>query len=249
MWVDIVATLPVAFIAVVCGYALFSLFGFGSGILAGPGLMLVMPMARIVPLLAMLDAGSSVIRAWRGRRLISLSAIRLLLPCMLIGQVVGIGLLHALPVRETALLFGSFIAVLGLSSFWPRRVKRVSAAGQWSVIAHGLAGGVFGGVFGSGGFMYARYLQRQIPERERYLATQSVMIGLSTAWRVVLCIVSGLVDAGGVMMAIVLVPAVWAGFRIGNRVQAKISPQRWVALLNGLLVVAGLLLAYRHLDA
>lgn len=249
MSLDIVAMLPVAFIAVVFGYALFSLFGFGSGILAGPGLMLVMPMARIVPLLAMLDAGSSVARAWRGRRSIRLSAIRVLLPCMLLGQLVGISLLHLLPVRETALLFGSFIAVLGLSSFWPGRGRSESPAGLCSGIAHGLAGGVFGGVFASGGFMYARYLQQKVPERERYLATQSVMIGLSTAWRVVLCIVSGLVDTGGVMMAIVLAPAVWTGFRIGAWAQAKISPQRWLALLNGLLIVAGLLLAYRYLDA
>lgn len=244
---DVVALLPVAFIAVVFGYALFSLFGFGSAVLASPGLLTVMPMARIVPLLAVLDAGSSGIRAWRSRRWVDVSALRVLLPCMALGQIVGVGLLRVLPVRETALLFGCFIALLGLSSFLPRRGAQGGVAGAWSSIGHGLAGGVFGGMFGSGGFLYARHLQRRLPERERYLATQAVMIGLSTAWRVVLCFASGLVDAGLLATAVAVAPAVWLGFRIGGVAQRRISPQRWVGMLNGLLVLAGALLAYRHL--
>lgn len=247
MWTDIGATLPVAFMAVVSGYALFSLFGFGSAILATPGLLMTMPMARIVPLLAVLDAGSSAVRAWRGRRSIHPGAIRVLLPCMLVGQVVGIGLLRYLPVRETALLFGTFIAALGVSSFIPDHVRSESGCVTWSGIGHGLAGGIFGGMFGSGGFLYARYLQRRLPQREIFLATQAVMIGVSTIWRVVLCVFSGLVDGELMMTAIVLVPAVWAGFQIGNMARARMSVQRWVALVNGLLVAAGLLLVYRHL--
>jgi uncharacterized membrane protein YfcA len=247
MWTDIGATLPGAFVAVVSGYALFSLFGFGSAILAAPGLLMAMPMARIVPLLAVLDAGSSALRAWRGRRSIHPGAIRLLLPSMLVGQVLGIGLLRYLPVRETALLFGALIAALGISSFFPDRARSESGRGVWSGIGHGLAGGVLGGMFGSGGFLYARYLQRRLPQRELYLATQAVMIGVSTIWRVVLCAFAGLVDGELMMTAIVLVPAVWVGFRLGNMARARLLAQRWVALLNGLLVMAGLLLVYRHL--
>ncbi|WP_295004879.1 sulfite exporter TauE/SafE family protein [uncultured Dechloromonas sp.] len=244
---DIVATLPVALLAVICGYALFSLFGFGSAILAAPGLVLVMPMARIVPLLALLDAGSSALRAWRGRAAIDIAAIRLLLPCMLAGQILGVGLLRCLPVRETGLLFGGFIALLGLSSLRQRAQRQGGAGGTWSGIGHGLAGGVLGGMFGSGGFLYARYLQRHLPQQDRFLATQAVMIGISTAWRVVLCLLSGLIDGGLLMTALVLAPAVWAGFGIGRLAQGRISRQRGVVLLNGLLVVAGLLLVYRHL--
>lgn len=248
MTADIVATLPVALLAVICGYALFSLFGFGSAILATPGLVLVMPMARIVPLLAMLDAGSSALRAWRGRGAIDSAAIRLLLPCMLAGQILGVGLLRYLPVRETALLFGCFIALLGLSSLLQPRAKRQGVAcGTWSGIGHGLAGGVLGGMFGSGGFLYARYLQRRLPQADYFLATQAVMIGISTVWRVVLCILSGLIDGGLLLTALILAPAVWAGFGIGRLAQGRISRQRWGVLLNGLLVVAGLLLVYRHL--
>lgn len=247
MTADIAATLPVALLAVICGYALFSLFGFGSAILATPGLVLVMPMARIVPLLALLDAGSSALRAWRGRGAIDSAAIRLLLPCMLIGQVLGVGLLRYLPVRETALLFGCFIALLGLSSLWPRAKPQCGAGGRWSGIGHGLAGGVLGGMFGSGGFLYARYLQRRLPQPAHFLATQSVMIGISTVWRVVLCVASGLIDGGLLLTAVILAPAVWAGFGIGRFAQGRISRQRGVVLLNGLLVVAGSLLVYRHI--
>lgn len=246
MTADIAATLPVALLAVICGYALFSLFGFGSAILAAPGLTLVMPMARIVPLLALLDAGSSSLRAWRGRAAIDTAAIRLLLPCMLAGQVMGIGLLRYLPVRETGLLFGCFVVLLGLSSLRPR-AQAQRQGGAWAGIGHGLVGGVLGGMFGSGGFLYARYLQRRLPQQDRFLATQSVMIGISTVWRVALCVLSGLIDGGLLMTAIMLAPAVWAGFGIGRLARGRISRQRWGWLLNGLLVVAGLLLVYRHM--
>lgn len=246
MTADIVATLPVALLAVICGYALFSLFGFGSAILAAPGLTLVMPMARIVPLLALLDAGSSSLRAWRGRAAIDTAAIRLLLPCMLAGQVMGVGLLRYLPVRETGLLFGCFVVLLGLSSLRPG-AQAQRQGGAWAGIGHGLVGGVLGGMFGSGGFLYARYLQRCLPQQDRFLATQSVMIGLSTVWRVALCVLSGLIDGGLLMTAIMLAPAVWAGFGIERLARGRISRQRWGGLLNGLLVVAGLLLVYRHM--
>ena len=244
---DFVTTLPLALLAVICGYALFSLFGFGSAILAAPGLLLVMPMARIVPLLALLDAGSSTLRAWRGRASIDGAAIRLLLPCMLAGQILGVGLLRYLPVRETGLLFGCFIALLGLSSLRPQAQRLSGAGGTWSGIGHGLAGGVLGGMFGSGGFLYARYLQRHLAQQERFPATQSVMIGISTVWRVLLCIASGLVDGTLLMTAAILAPAVGAGFGIGHLARGRISRQRWGTLLNGLLVVAGLLLVYRHI--
>lgn len=244
---DFVTTLPLALLAVICGYALFSLFGFGSAILAAPGLLLVMPMARIVPLLALLDAGSSTLRAWRGRASIDGAAIRLLLPCMLAGQILGVGLLRYLPVRETGLLFGCFIALLGLSSLRPQAQRLSGAGGTWSGIGHGLAGGVLGGMFGSGGFLYARYLQRHLAQQERFAATQSVMIGISTVWRVLLCIASGLVDGSLLMTAAILAPAVGAGFGIGHLARGRISRQRWGTLLNGLLVVAGLLLVYRHI--
>lgn len=246
MTTDIVTTLPVAWLAVIGGYALFSLFGFGSAILATPGLLLVMPMTRIVPLLALLDAGSSVLRAWRGRRLIDRAAIRVLLPGMLAGQALGVGLLRLLPVRESALLFGCFIALLGLASLRTQGQPAVRVGGVWSGIGHGLAGGVLGGMFGSGGFLYARHLQRCLPERAQFLPTQAVMIGLSTVWRVLLCIVSGLVNGRLLMTALMLAPAVWVGFGIGHFVQGRLSHQRWGVLLNGLLVVAGLLLIERH---
>lgn len=249
MSADVVATLPVAFIAVVSGYALFSLFGFGSAILATPGLLMAMPMARIVPLLALLDAGGSAFRAWQGRRLIHGGALRLLLPCMLVGQVLGVSLLRYLPVRETALLFGSFIAVLGLSSFFPARGRSESTQGAWSGILHGIAGGISGGMFGSGGFLYARYLQRQLPHHEMFLATLAVMIGVSTVWRVLLCLISGLIDGELLITAMALGPAVWTGFRLGHLARGRISAERWVGLLNGLLVVAGMLLVYRYLGA
>jgi uncharacterized membrane protein YfcA len=232
--------------AVVLAYAAFSLLGFGSALLASPALALVLPVARVVPLLAMLDAAGSLARGWRSRRLIDRAALGVLLPGMLAGQLLGVALLAWLPVREMALLFGSFIVLLGLSSFRSKAAVK-PVAGWWQAAVHSLAGGVLGGMFGSGGFLYARYLARRLPDRDAMRATQAVLIAVSTLWRIALCAVAGLLDVHLVVTALLLAPAALLGFRLGGRLDAGLSQARWVALLNGFLVAAGLGLIVRYL--
>lgn len=238
--------LLLALLAVVTAYAAFSLLGFGSALLASPALAMVLPVARVVPLLAMLDAGGSLARGWHSRQLISGPALRLLLSLMLLGQLAGVAALALLPVQAMALLFGGFTIVLGLNSLRPAAAASATPPGWRSGLAHGLAGGILGGMFGSGGFLYARYLQRRLPERDAMRATQAVLIATSTVWRVILCAVAGLIDLPLLSTVLLLAPAALLGFRLGKRLDAGISPARWVMLLNVFLVVAGIALILRY---
>lgn len=238
--------LLLALLAVVAAYAAFSLLGFGSALLASPALILVLPVARVVPLLAMLDAAGSLARGWHARRLISPAALRLLLPLMLLGQLLGVAALAVLPVRAMALLFGGFTIVLGLSSLRPGSAGSPPVPGLGSALLHGLAGGILGGMFGSGGFLYARYLQRRLPEREAMRATQAVLIATSTVWRVILCALAGLIDGPLLTTVLLLAPAALLGFRLGKRLDAGLSPARWVRLLNLFLIAAGIGLILHH---
>lgn len=238
--------LLLALLAVVAAYAAFSLLGFGSALLASPALALVLPVARVVPLLAMLDAGGSLARGWRSRQLISGAALRLLLPLMLLGQLAGVAVLALLPLRTMALLFGGFTIVLGLNSLRPAAAGSAPPAGWRSGLLHGLAGGVLGGMFGSGGFVYARYLQRRLPERDAMRATQAVLIATSTVWRVVLCAFAGLIDFRLLSTVLLLAPAALLGFRLGKHLDAGLSPARWTQLLNLFLIAAGGALVLRY---
>jgi uncharacterized protein len=231
--------------ALVFAYIVFSLMGFGSALIASGPLAGIMPVAKVVPLLALLDCFSSVARGWKARHLIAAHELKRLVPGMLFGQLLGVLFLSRLPAAMMAILLGCFIACYGIRGLvaWRPSVFHVS----YGAIFHGLAGGVLGGLFGSGGFMYASYLERRLEDRNSFRATQAVLIALSAAWRVGLCIATGLIDSRLLITALVLLPAVLIGGGLGKRIDLHLSRDQSYLALNVLLVISGITLVIRFL--
>jgi len=228
--------------AVVVAYTLFTLVGFGSALVASAPLAQVMPVAQVIPLLALLDCGGASLRAWRAWSSVAWPAFRLLLPGMLIGQLLGVFVLSRLPAPLMAMALGAFIVILGLRGLMVRKTGKVSTR---PALLHGVFGGVLGGLFGSGGFVYAAYLERHVESKEGFRATQALLIALSTAWRVVLCVAVGVLDLQVVMLALALLPAMALGIWAGHRIDLRLSRDQLFKLLNGLLVVSGAVLILR----
>lgn len=244
------ALLAVAFTAVVLAYLVFTLAGFGSGLIASAPLAWALPVARVVPLLALLDCGSSLRRGWCARDQVVWAELRQLVPGMATGQVLGVLLLSALPPGVMAVLMGTFVAVQGCRGL----MQQTPSAQRSGLLPHlphgaflrGVFGGVLGGLFGSGGFVYAAYLERRLEQREAFRATQSVCIALSTAWRLLLCATLGLVDGALLMTALACLPAMMLGTFIGHHVDLHLSRERLFLLLHGLLVASGVALILRY---
>ena len=228
--------------AVVVAYTVFTLVGFGSALVASAPLAQVMPVAQVIPLLALLDCGGASLRAWRAWSSVAWPAFRLLLPGMLIGQLLGVFVLSRLPAALMAMALGAFIVILGLRGLLVRKTGKVSTR---PALLHGVFGGVLGGLFGSGGFVYAAYLERHVESKEGFRATQALLIALSTAWRVVLCVAVGVLDLQVVMLALALLPAMALGIWAGHRIDLRLSRDQLFKLLNGLLVVSGAVLILR----
>lgn len=231
----------------VFAYAIFSLAGFGSALLASAPLANVMPVARVIPLLALLDCLGACLRGWHGRHRIATSELRHLLPGMLLGQLLGVALLAKLAGSVTAILLACFISGYGTLSLLGKIPQATSPTGGKSAMIHGLIGGLLGGMFGSGGFVYASYLQRRLECREAFRATQAVLIALSTAWRVGLCALAGLIDLKLLLTAMLLLPAAALGAFLGKHVDLHLSRENLTRLMNGLLVASGIALLLRHL--
>lgn len=237
------AALLVAALALVAAYAIFTLVGFGSAMIAATPLAAVLPVARIVPLLALLDCVGASARGWRARRRIDRGELARLLPGMAAGQVLGVTLLAGLPADALALALGLFVAAYGA---WGLRPARSAAAGAplgglWAVPC-GLVGGLLGALFGSGGFLYAAYLGRRLPERDAFRATQAVLMALSTGLRVVLCALAGLIDGSLLLLALLAVPAMFGGIWLGHHLDLRLSRERFARVLNLALLAAGLAL-------
>ncbi len=67
--------LMTALLMLTVAYGIFHLLGFGTGLIASTPLAWVMPVPRIIPLLALLDALSAIRRGWQARRQVDLGAL------------------------------------------------------------------------------------------------------------------------------------------------------------------------------
>src|SRR5437660_6642478 len=85
-------------------YAIFGIAGFGTALVAAPILAQAMPVASIVPLLALLDFAAAAISGYRLSDKIARTELVWLAPLMIVGSIVGVTLLISLPAKLMMLL-------------------------------------------------------------------------------------------------------------------------------------------------
>jgi uncharacterized membrane protein YfcA len=245
-------------ITLVLAYTVFSLVGFGSALIASAPLAWIIPVARVIPLLALLDCTGSLTRGWRARQFVAKPELLRMLPGLLLGQLLGVFVLVKLPAAWMALLLGAFVLFQGVRGLWeargetvpsPRALTTEGLAAAIRDFFRGLLGGVLGGLFGNGGFIYASYLQRRLASREAFRATQAVLIAISTAWRVTLCAMAGLVDGQLLATAVLLLPALMVGTYLGHHIDLRLSRRQLFLVLNLLLLASGAALVAKYLGS
>ena len=202
-------------LAIALAYIVFGIAGFGTALVAGPMLILFMPLSKIVPLLVLLDFVAAFGNLLPSRRDVAKSELLRLLPCMAIGCTLGVIFLLNLKSDLLLLLMGLFISAYAVYSLWVKaRPAQLSAA--WAV-PMGTVGGLFGALFGSGGFLYAIYLNSRLP-KDAARATQSALISCSTVVRLSLFVIAGVyAELPLLMLALCLLPAMALGLWIGRR--------------------------------
>jgi uncharacterized membrane protein YfcA len=131
-----------------------------------------------------------------------------------------------------------FVSIQGWRGL--RSKTRSLPAMVFPTIAYGVFGGILGGLFGSGGFVYAAYLEGRLENRGAFRATQAALIALSTGWRILLCASLGLIDRKLLLSSLIFVPAMLIGIQIGHSMDLKMDREQLFKLINGLLVASGL---------
>lgn len=232
-------------LGVALAYVVFGLAGFGTALVAGPVLAHCVPVATIVPLLALLDCAAAAVNVARDRRAADLSELRRLVPLMAMGSLVGAAILLRGQPQALLLALGLFAvgyALYALSGFKPAGRFTPRAA-----VPFGLVGGVFSALFGSGGFLYAVYLNGRLDSAERMRVTQSTLIGLSTLTRVVLFALAGVYARSETwLLALALVPAMLLGTAIGRRITLSLPRAQFLRIVNGVVLCSGLALLWRY---
>jgi len=233
-------------LGITLAYIVFGIAGFGTALVAGPILILFMPLSKIVPLLVLLDFVAAFGNLLPSRRDVAKPELLRLLPCMAIGCTLGVIFLLNLKSDVLLLLMGLFISAYAVYSLWVKaRPAQLSAA--WAV-PMGTVGGLFGALFGSGGFLYAIYLNSRL-SKEAARATQSALISCSTVVRLSLFIIAGVyAELPLLILALCLLPAMALGLWIGRRLSMKLSREAFVRLVTWLVLASGIALIGRYFN-
>lgn len=226
-------------------YIVFGIAGFGTALVAGPILINFMPLSQIIPLLVMLDFIAAFGNLLPSRQSVVKSELVRLLPCMAVGCTLGVVFLLNLKSDLLLLLMGVFITCYALYSLTVK-VRPNQLAAVWA-IPMGTVGGLFGALFGSGGFLYAIYLNSRLESREQVRATQSALISCSTIVRLSLFLIAGVyAQIPLLVLALCLLPAMALGSWVGRGLTLRMSRETFVRLVTWLVLVSGIVLIGRY---
>ena len=233
-------------LGVALAYIVFGVAGFGTALVAGPILILFLPLSKIVPLLVLLDFVAAFGNLLPSRREVARPELLRLLPCMALGCTLGVIFLLNLKSDVLLLLMGLFISAYAIYSL-AVKIRPTQLAAGWA-IPMGTVGGMFGALFGSGGFLYAIYLNSRLP-KDAARATQSALISCSTVVRLSLFIIAGVyAELPLLLLALCLLPAMALGLWIGRRLIMKLSRESFVRLVTWLVLASGIALISRYLS-
>ncbi len=154
--------LLVPLLILLSAYIVFGIAGFGTALIAAPLLTFYMPVAKVIPLLALLDFAAALITFLHDRRGVNWSELKSLVPLMIIGSLVGVAILLYSHPDILLLMLGFFViaySIYALSGY-----KKTPSFSKVASIPIGLIGSVFRALFGSGGFLYAIYPMVRMPE-------------------------------------------------------------------------------------
>jgi uncharacterized membrane protein YfcA len=231
---------------VVAAYIVFGIAGFGTALVAGPILINFMPLSRIIPLLVLLDFVAAFGNLLPSRQSVVKAELLRLLPCMALGCTLGVVFLLNLKSDVLLLLMGLFITAYALYSLAVKARPTQLAAG-WA-IPMGTVGGLFGALFGSGGFLYAIYLNSRLSSKEQVRATQSALISCSTVVRLSLFLIAGVyAQLPLLVLALCLLPAMALGSWVGRALTLRMSRETFVRLVTWLVLASGIALIGRYL--
>ena len=253
---DLLATLsaslplpPAQLLAVSLGvalaYVIFGIAGFGTALVAGPLLAQFVPVATIVPLLALLDFAAAGVNVARDRKAADVTELRRIVPAMVAGSLVGAAIL--LLGKPQVLLLALGLFAIGYALYSLSGVKPTARFAPRAALPFGLVGGVFSALFGSGGFIYAIYLGGRIEAPERIRVTQSTLIGLSTLTRALLFLLAGVYASTQILvLALLLAVPMLVGTAIGRRITLSLSRAQFMRIVSVIVLLSGAALVWRH---
>lgn len=236
-----------AMAAVLTGYGVLGLTGFGSALVIVPLLAWQWPLPEVVALVLTLDLPASLMHSGLNWRQVQWRELQRLLPGMVLGTLLGLWLSHHLSSRWPLLALGVYVAGVGVRALRVAGKPPAPLAASWGH-AYGLGIGVVEMLFGTAGPVVVAWLARQLPDPHRLRASIPMVMVVA-----VLTVLAGLAAEGRLSQPVLwqrwswlIVPAL-AGVWLGHRLARRVPVARLRQTICALLVVSGSVLAAKAL--
>ena len=233
---------------VLVAYSIEAITGFGSLVIALSLGALLLPVGQLLPVLVPLNVLMSGYLVWRNRRHIDWALLlKVILPLMLGGTLLGFLLQHWLPNSALKLLLGLLIIWFATRELWRiRRGLQAAAHPRWLNRLLTLAAGVTHGLFASGGPLLVYAMAGTTLNKSRLRATMlCVWFSLNSSLSLLLLIEGRLLPA--LPRLLWFLPLLLAGVLIGEYLHHRVDEQNFRTWVYSLLTVTGLLLVMQTL--
>lgn len=216
---------------------LSGLAGFGSALVNVPLLLVVYEPATVIAVNAALSLFVTANVALDSRRELRARLILPLVPFALAGAVVGAQVLRAAEPEYIRLAVGPVVV---LSAVLLYRGTRLPGAGsRWGDVAAGSASGLLGTSTGIGGPPVILLLASRDLSKRVFRGNASAYFMCLSALSLVVLFVGGIAEPVHLALAVVLVPATFAGKVAGTALLGRFSEDAFRSVVLALTVLTG----------
>lgn len=233
--------------AVLLGYTVLGLTGFGSALVIVPLLAWNWPLPEVVALTLLMDVPASAFHSGLNWRQVQWRELRRLLPGLALGTLIGLWLMQYLQSRWPLLVLGLYVAAVGWNALRPRAAAIGQAAPVWAYPV-GVAIGLVEMLFGTAGPLVVAWLSRRVEDAGQMRASTPMIITVAAS-----TVLAGMAWEQRLSSAVlwqrwtVLIGLALLGVWLGHRVAHHVPVARLRQIICSLLVVSGLMLALRAL--
>ncbi|MBM3359158.1 MAG: sulfite exporter TauE/SafE family protein [Betaproteobacteria bacterium] len=243
MMIDGLGALQLAFAALVVfgAFIVRGMTGFGAGMVAIPLLVFVMPIRTAVPVVSVLVFVLFLFLMFRDWEHVVREELKRLVPAALLGVVAGALLFATLASALLLQLLALFIMGYAVYSVAVHYfgLPEVSCSERWAYPA-GFIGGLVDTIFGGGGGTpVVIYMHLRRVGRAEFRATVAALWFVEMVARILGYAVAGLYTGDALLLCVILLPLVWAGTRVGERIGNRISQAAFTRLVAALLFFTG----------
>lgn len=228
--------------AVFVAYVVRGMSGFGAGLVAAPLLALVLPIHVVVPMSGLLVFVLFIFLTMRDRAHVIWRELKLLAPPTVAGVIAGLFLFRSLDNHLLLVMLGGFLVLyasymLAVHAFGLPQFK---LSERWA-IPLGFTGAFFDTLFGGGGgtlvviYMHARGMGRM-----EFRATVATLWFIEMIARIGGYGIAGYYTREVLILVAALLPVMWAGTWVGERLGNRVSPETFSRILAVMLLLSGL---------